>query len=186
MSADGLLPSPVTLGFLTLAMVVLSVPLLLGPASTRRLVAMLVGGQLVVHVVLTLATGHTAGHTAHAQSTALPSLQGAPGAGMPTITTPAALWQHLVADLGVHLPMAAAHLAAAALVGWWLAGGERALWTLISLGRGRVPALVHRSIAVAPRPAHVRSFVDSSDHAVLVSLWQARPHTRRGPPLTAA
>ena len=45
-----------------------------------------------------------------------------------------------MADLtGAHAVMALAHLAAAVLVGLWLAVGERALWHLRRAGRRRRP-----------------------------------------------
>jgi hypothetical protein len=56
-----------------------------------------------------------------------------PGSGQVALTVPAPV-QHLLADLtGPHAAMAVAHLAAAAVVGVWLAVGERALWTILVL-----------------------------------------------------
>jgi hypothetical protein len=48
-----------------------------------------------------------------------------------------------MADLtGAHAVMALAHLAAAVLVGLWLAVGERALWHLVVLAADRVRSVV--------------------------------------------
>src|ERR1700754_1831549 len=57
-TADGLLPGPVWLGVLLLVAVVLCVPLLSRPASSLRIVLLLVGGQTLVHLFLSIAAGH--------------------------------------------------------------------------------------------------------------------------------
>jgi hypothetical protein len=93
---------------------------------------------------------------------------------------------HLVEDLSAHAPMMAAHLAAAALVGLWLAHGERCLWTLIALSGRRVLAAV---LLLVPVPTAPRA---RWRHAAVVtlagprSLWLVRPDSRRGPPVLAA
>jgi hypothetical protein len=51
---------------------------------------------------------------------------------------------------GPNMLMAMAHLAAAALVGWWLSSGEQALWSLICLMRERSADLVRRLLATTP------------------------------------
>ena len=85
--------------------------------------------------------------------------------------------QHLVADIGAHAPMMVAHLLAAALVGCWLAVGERAAWSFVRLTarRAQVPVLpTHRTSApvgwspVRPAPR---------------ALWRRGPLPRRGPPV---
>ena len=176
-TAGGALPGAATLTTLTVVMVALSAPLLLRPATAARLALSLAGGQLIVHVVLTAAAGHggttsmagmsagtMAGH-AHAQPSGVPV-------------------DAVLAHLGGHAPMMAAHVAAAALLGLWLSSGEHALWTLIALAVRRLvaprPALAvvdartRRLTTPTPRPAGPRS------------LWETLPHPTRGPPLVAA
>ncbi|SDD94811.1 hypothetical protein [Nocardioides lianchengensis] len=199
-TADGLLPGPATLAVLLVFTVLLSLPLLARPASRLRLVAMTVGGQALLHLALTVSGGHVGDRAAGAaavprRTTALSDLpvvggqrQGslldayaaAPG-GHPA-STPTLPVGHLLHDLSAHAPMMAAHLAAAGLVGLWLAYGERCLWTVLALTGRRVllvPLLVlpvleeparRRPVVVAPRPD-------------LRSRWLAQPLSRRGPPL---
>lgn len=151
--ADGLLPGPVAmlvlLGLTTLALG----PFLRSPAGPVRLVALTVGGQALVHVVL----GATGGHGGASRTTAVLSpaalppsplqphtvdgrrvgslmdqslaLPPAPGGG----TGEGALTHLLGHALAGGPAMLLAHTAAAAAVGLWLALGERALWDLLVL-----------------------------------------------------
>jgi hypothetical protein len=200
-TADGLLPGPVFLTVLLAMSVLLSAPMLSRPASTTRIVAMLVGGQTLLHLVLSVTAGHAgdrAASTVATRSSAmadlpvvdgrrLGSLQDAytgagdqPGALAPTLPV-----GHLINDLSAHAPMMVVHLVAAALVGLWLGYGERCLWTILALTGRRVLAAVWvlQPVASAPR----LTFLD----AVLApagprSVWLVRPDSRRGPPLLAA
>ncbi len=199
-TAAGRLPAPALLALLFALSVLLSVPMLTRPASTTRLVAMVVGGQAVLHLALSLTAGHT-GDVRRASATVTPpgsegllplvggrrvgSLQDAyaPSGGGEALV-PALPVGHLVGELHAHAPMMAVHLAVAAVAGLWLAYGERTLWTLIALARRRVvPRLVvHHPAHVAPRVSPVpvdRRPVPDSD-------WRTGPQTRRGPPLLAA
>lgn len=197
-SADGLLPGPIVLVLLVAFLVLLSAPLLTRPATPLLLIVMLAGGQTLVHLVLTLAAGHrgdpaAAVPPAYLGAHALPvvdghrvgSLQDAYQgmSGQESTLAPALPVGHLANDMASHAPMMAVHLLAAALVGLWLARGERHLWTVIALTGARVRATAS---LFAPTPAAVSiPAVGSMSHtpAVPVSRWQARPHSRRGPPL---
>lgn len=174
-TADGVLPGAATLTTLTVVMVALSALLLLRPASRLRLVLMLAGGQAAVHLVLTSTAGHTGmgpGHEAHLTA------------------TDASMWSswstlahQMTSHVVGHGPMMAAHLTVAALLGLWLARGESALWTLIALATRHVVASVAALAVVEVRP---RGLTTPSPCPVGPrSPWQARPHTRRGPPLAA-
>ena len=94
----------------------------------------------------------------------------------------------MFAELSAHGPMMVAHLAAAALVGLWLAVGERSLWALVALAAAVVlrPLLVARAwlrLAVAPaRPAPVAAAPRARPSLVLL----ARCVSRRGPPALLA
>jgi hypothetical protein len=201
-TADGLLPGPTLLAVLLAMSVLLSAPMLNRPATRTRLVAMLVGGQTFVHLVLTVTAGHRgeSGSVAWGASArprdlgTLPvvdgrrvgsfqdAYQGMSGHAAATPTLPIG---HLVNDLSAHAQMMAAHLAAAALVGLWLAYGEKCLWTVLALTGRRVLAL---SVLLLPAPVPprrvVRSFLDQFHAPVL--LWQSLPRSRRGPPAFAS
>ena len=199
-TADGRLPGLAVLAAFFTMSVLLSVPLLSRPASAARLVAMVVGGQTVLHVALSVTAGHRGDVTAPAPTAfgptstgSLPvvdgrrvgSLQDAfdPVTGTDALTAGLPVG-HLVADLRSHAAMMVAHLAVAVVVGLWLAVGERALWTLLALaGRRFAPRLVvhrtaHRPARVTPVPVH--------HLPVRTTVWLAGPQSRRGPPLRAA
>lgn len=214
-TAEGRLPGPVLLTFLLGCCVALSGPLLTRPASRRRLVLLLVGGQSVIHGVLTVTAGHVgdpvrrhaagplgdapygAGGIADAWGT-LPvsgghrvgSLQDAfalqPGSTADTPLAPALPIGHLVNDLSAHAPMMAAHLAAAVLVGLWLAHGERCLWTVIALSGRRLLLVVLTPLPVLPQRPSLTGYLRDRAPVGPRSRWLSRPHARRGPPLLAA
>ena len=133
--AGGPAPSLPVLAFLVLGLTAASATLLAGPASTLRVVLLTAGGQLVAHHVLTAASA--------------PAVAGSPTRGMAGVAGMAGhhaghVVEHgapdTVAGIGALAPpllaadarMMAAHLAAAAVVGLWLAAGERAVWTLLT------------------------------------------------------
>lgn len=115
-SSGGLLPGPGWLAVVAVTMAAVTVPASGQPASRPRLIALVAGGQLVVHAALTVLPGHRA-------------------ASPPAISSSGPHWtDHVLTDItGPHALMALAHLAGAALVAWWLAGGERTFWALIAL-----------------------------------------------------
>lgn len=193
-SADGLLPGPLALLTLLVATTAVSARFLTRQASTPRLVALLVGGQVVIHGVLTLLAGHASAvvpgagsasatgtggaasaNAASATSTGAaasvaggsgfvfdgrqtertgsyfdqvaamqPAVPTAPsGASGAAATDHGSALSHLVEHLGTQsLAMMLAHLAVVALLGVWLAVGERALWTVLTLTTTRLLDLV--------------------------------------------
>lgn len=203
--ADGLLPSPLLLAGLLGLSILLSVPMLNRPASSLRLVTMVVAGQTFIHLVLTVTAGHRGAGSAPGAGRAtsgvggglreLPvvdghrvgSLQDA-YQGMsdqPTSLAPTLPVGHLINDLSAHAPMMAVHLAAAVAVGLWLGYGERCLWTMLALTGRRVLAAVRALTAVPTTP---RPNLASAVHAepdLRAARWQMRPDSRRGPPLLA-
>lgn len=199
-TADGLLPGPGVLAVLTVVAVVLCVPVLARPASALRLVAVMVGGQAVVHVVLTLAAGHV-GDPARAVpvraatgGATLPevagrrvgSLQDAYDAGAGHAGQAPSLPGHLVGDLVAHAPMMLVHLLAAALVGLWVAAGERALWQLLAMTGRRLVLAVDLLLAPVPAGPRPRALVATVRTRPVAGVWRARPQPRRGPPLVLA
>jgi hypothetical protein len=209
LSAGGLVPGPVGLGVLFALTLVGSAGFLGRAASTLRVTALLMGGQAFIHAALTASAGHAGDPATHAVSPVAPvdptavarrgSLYdvyarathartgAADGPGVPD-------WaQHLADDLtGPHALMAIAHLVAAALVGLWLASGERALWGLVRLSRQAFAAtLRHLSAALGT----VTAATPRTDVVVRLDGLPARrlhasllgtTHARRGPPALLA
>lgn len=212
-SAGGLLPGPTA--FVVLFVIgTLGCATFLGrPASTGRVIALVVAGQTVVHGTLTALSGHRGDPpivtAARAPAPTLPApathlgsgrrgsyFELAYSGGHPArtdvpITLPAPV-QHLLADMtGPHAVMALAHLAAAVVVGLWLASGERALWAILTVLRETTRAVVTAGTAalaflqiptLAPVPARLAA--DDLGPPALPRL--ARTVVRRGPPLLLA
>lgn len=185
-SGGGEMPGWASLLALYVALTAACAAVLGREATARWLVALTVGGQVVVHGALAGLAGH-----ASASSTA-PSMAHGPHGGMVHPASPGAApgWlTHGVEDAVAHPAMAALHLLAAAAVGLWLAVGERALWTLVrlarctardSLGRavealGLLPVVLRR----VPRAVGVRAV--AVDPLPLLPVWSRGP-ARRGPP----
>ncbi len=93
---------------------------------------------------------------------------------------------HLAGDLVAHAPMMAAHLAAAVLVGLWLASGERALWTLIALASSGPTRLVALFAAAVATPVPVRVLPLPEIRPLSQTVVLARSVVRRGPPALLA
>jgi hypothetical protein len=203
-SADGVLPSPLLL----IGLLAIGVPFcasqLTRPASMRRIVLMLMAGQTAVHIALSVTAGHRGEArpaTTHARSgeVVLPT-EGGQRVGslldgyQATVghtgdqVAPALPIGSLFAELAAHGPMMVAHLAAAGLVGIWLAVGERSLWALVALAAAVVlrPLLVAGAwlrLAIVPRrPAPVVAAPRIWPSVVLL----ARCVSRRGPPALLA
>lgn len=178
--ADGELPGPVWLAVLLAVAVALSAPLLVRPASTVRVVAMLVAGQALVHVFLLATAGRApSGHR-------VGSLQQHVDAGMAGGPDGPALDAADVAGgVSAHLPALAVHLLVAVLVGLGLALVERTLWSLAALLR---PLLIAWTLVHARVVAPVRDLVTLPAVPPVLRSSQriARSVVRRGPPLLAA
>jgi len=200
-SADGLLPGPVVLLALAGAIVLLGVPVLAQEASRLRLVCLTVGGQTVTHVVLAVTAGHR-GDVAGPAHVAPPvrsdptlpvvdgrrvgSLQDAylSSGGASSAHDGLAVPGHLIQDLTQHAPMMAAHLVVAAVVGLWLAHGERLFWTLVRTTAGHLLSLVTPYVAPRPSPAvRLGAAQDSVWTRPLPREGWERAVSRRGPPL---
>lgn len=165
LSAGGLMPGRTALVVLFAVCLATSGSLLGRPASTLRIVALVVSGQTLIHGALTAMSGHRGDpplsrSRVHHAPVAVPSGDGRrvgslyeqvyatqPGAARTPLTVPAPV-QHLLADLtGPHAAMALAHLLAAVLVGLWLSRGERALWALIAITADGVRELLASTLA---------------------------------------
>lgn len=198
-SADGLLPGRVLLATLLALSVLLSAPMLSRPVGRIRLVALLVGGQAMIHLVLTVTAGHrgdpgaiATGALPHPGLRSLPTVDGhrvgslqdayQGMSGQPASLSPALPIGHLVGDLSAHAPMMAAHAAAAVLVGLWLAYGERCLWTVLALTGDRVLATRWAPVPV-PLPAGGLAGPATAAARTPRLHRLARTTSRRGPPV---
>lgn len=204
-SADGLLPGPaVVVGVLAVS-VALSAAALQEQASTRRLAVLLVLGQAWVHLALSAAAGHRAdpsGGPAGHGGPLLPveHVVGSPGlgerdgrrvgslmdayhAGLPAPAEPTgAAGGGLLTHAVEHAPMMAAHLLVAVLVALWLAGGERALWTLLALSAGVLLALLRPLVPIAVTAGGPPAAAPDLRRPGGSRPGAATPLSRRGPP----
>jgi hypothetical protein len=201
-SADGLLPSPWVLAGVFAMSLPFCAAQLVRPAGMPRLVLLLVGGQTAVHVLLTLTAGHrgdavtVTGHRdvqpvlpvqdGRRVGSLLDGYQSATHGG-PAVE-PALPVGSVLGEVASHAPMMAAHLAAAALLGIWLALGERSLWALLALAERVVvgPVLVAVAwlglpplVVAVPRPPDVPRVRPAR-------LLLAPTLSRRGPPALLA
>lgn len=202
-TGGGLVPGLPGLGLLLVVGTALAATFLTRPASTRLLVSLVVGGQVLVHGALSLTAGHGAGHEA-GHGAAAPSTPAPLPGSLPTGSgrRVGSLQDHYEATVAVppatgltvpdpaslleHLPMFLAHAAAGVLVGLWLAAGERAVWTLLGLAVRTVLAplvvLLPLTPARRPRPAvaHLHPLHPTTLDRVAGSV------VRRGPPALLA
>ena len=189
-AAGGFAPTATVLLPLFVLVAAALVPLLKAPASTRRVTALLVVGQGVLHVLLQVLGGsaavEVAGHSIAAPGTvAADPLSTHLAHGVASTPTDSSL----VLVTGDHLAMLLAHVAAALVVGLWLAAGERAAWRLVSVAALPVVDawITLRELSttaavglIAPRLAVLPSWGPES--ATRLSSWAGRGVSRRGPP----
>lgn len=185
-SARGEMPGWASLLSLYVVLLAACAAVLGREASARLLVAVTVGGQLVVHGALSALAGH---HPADSATTLVHDHHGTP---THVAADPGVLpgWlTHGVQDMAAEPLMALLHLVAAAGVGLWLAVGERALWTLLALARCRARGVLSYALAALglhplvlrsqPRTARVVA-VEVAPMPQL-PVWSRGP-ARRGPP----
>jgi hypothetical protein len=195
-AAGGLAPVALVIVPLFVVTVVLVAPFAGAATSPARAVALLAGGQGLLHAALQQLGGTAV--------TATTTMCGAPASGMAAMPSPTGAHpmthqcaatspgSTMSAMSGGHVAMLLAHLAAAVVVGAWLVAGERAFWTLLGL--------TARPVVDAWRT--VREMFRGGDgtlvascrrlrldwglpFAVHGSVWAAGVVTRRGPPVTA-
>jgi hypothetical protein len=127
-------PGWVLVALYTLTVVVVA-PFAGAAPSPARVVALLIGGQGVLHAALQLLGGTFAATTVMPGAAIGPATGSAPASSHLMMHQGAGASHGPVMSLmgGWHLVMLLAHLAAAVVVGVWLAAGERALWMLLAL-----------------------------------------------------
>ena len=170
-AAGGVAPPAALLGPILLVLMLAVSPFLDAPASSARVVALVLGVQVTLHVVLDVVARPADPH-----------------GSMPMPLVPA---HH---HTGPHLVMVAAHVAAALLVALWLAAGERAAWTLVGVvglaladawGAIRYVFSAAPAVTASLRPGS--TIGGTSPRHVAPSVWEGRGGlTRRGPPYACA
>ncbi len=209
-AASGLLPGVVVLASLLVLSVVVSAQFLRSPASRRRLVLLVVGGQAAVHAALSVGAGHRGDHAGSGTGAILTRAADEPCLRVDTIfaqrrslDTGATLDGPLVptqwlTDQVDHVTelgpvMLAAHLAGAVVLGLFLAVGEAALWRAVARAGARVRAAAGRVSLALARVAGLRGVgwraaalapTATPWSAVVIRLDRPRP-CRRGPPTAA-
>jgi hypothetical protein len=184
-AAGGVAPPTALVGPMLVILTLAVAPFLDAVPSTPTVVALVVGAQVALHVVLDLVGSTTvaapgAGHPGmgHAMSEGLAG--GAPGL------------MHTFG--GAHLGMVAAHAGASLVVALWLAAGERAAWTLVDVGALVAVRAWHvvreargtASVVLALTGRWSRA-VWATRAPVLRSVWAGRGGlSRRGPPRPCA
>lgn len=191
-AGNGAIPSTSALVPLFVLTVVAVGPFTWVPIRPARAVVLLLVGQGLLHAALQML-----GRTTVAATTAICDM----GAGAAPVSAPTNC--HLMTHLGAatshgsalslmgggHLVMLLAHLAAAVVVGIWLAAGERAFWTVLRLA-ARPVVDAWRTVMGAARGG-VGDVVVSCRRlqlgwglrcAVRGSVWVADVVSRRGPP----
>jgi hypothetical protein len=196
-AADGVTPGTSVLIPLFVLTVVLVAPFVGAPTRPARAVALLAGGQGLLHAALQLLGGTAAPATT--------TMCGAAShvAAMPSPTSSHMMMhQHCAAAAhgsalsgmsGGHLVMLLGHLAAAIVVGAWLVAGERAFWTLLAL-TARPVAEAWRTVTEVLRVGVGGVVADCQrlqlgwglPSVVRDSVWAAGVVPRRGPPVTAS
>ena len=180
-AGDGATPAGWVLVALFGLTVVAVAPFAGAALSPARLMALLVGGQGMLHAALQLLGGTPVSATASVSS---------PTSSHLTMHTDAAASHGVVVSPmgGGHLMMLLAHLAAAVVVWVWLAAGERALWMSLALA---ARPLVDAWVTIVAAAGGVDAIVVSSPRlktgwglrgAVHDWMWTAGVISLRGPP----
>lgn len=186
LAGGGQAPGLGALVVLLAALALVTAPLLRQPVSARRIMLLLLAGQALLHVTLTMSTHAT---TALAGPTAGPMADMGSAAHLHLGMDP--LSSVLVPTTGAHVLMAEGHLLATLVLGLWLAAGERALWRLLTLTVRPVATALAALLFPAPigYVGHVdaprRGDVVVGRAAVRLRAPICRAVTRRGPPTRA-
>ena len=194
-SAGGVTPAGSALIPLFTLTVLFVAPFVGAPIGPARAVALLIGGQGVLHGALQLLGGsNMAAATAMCGAdTRVAAMRS--GTSSHLMTHAGGHASHDCATsliAGGHLVMLLAHLAAAVVVGVWLAAGERALWTVLTFTARRVidgwrtaTAVARDGIGAAVVSPSVSQPDGGPSRVVHRSVWASSVAARRGPPVTA-
>ena len=190
-AGGGLIPTGPVLGALFVLTVVAVAPLVTAPLRPAATVALLIGGQGLLHAAFELLSSTAVPAPTVMCIASTDAMAAAPttschvmmhgGAASPDPAMPVLG--------GGHLVMVRGHIAAAIVVGLWLAAGERALWMLLALST-RPVVYVWRMVAVLAGGG-LDAMADSRPRllpdwgplcAVGDMVWAVGAVSRRGPP----
>ena len=195
-AAGGVMPGISVLVPLFVLTVALVAPFAGAQTSPARAVALLAGGQGLLHAALRLLGGTTV-------PAPLSTCGTASGMEAMSSTTSAHMMMHHCAAAshdsatsvlgGGHSVMLLTHLAAALVAGAWLVAGERAFWTLLTLAAGpvldawrTVTEVLRSRIGAVAANCPVLRLGWGPPSAIPDSMWAVGAVTRRGPPVTAS
>jgi hypothetical protein len=185
-AAGGVTPAPPVLVLLFVLTVAVLVPLVGTLVSPARIVALLIGGEALLHAALEL-LGRSAVMSAMDDPAAMSSATSCHLMMQPTSTAPFGSVMSLMSD--GHVIMLLAHVTAAAVVGMWLAAGERVFWSVLRLAARPVTEAWHTVVAVLRGAvgtiliSHPRlQLCWDLRRTVCGLLWAAGAVCRRGPP----
>jgi hypothetical protein len=185
-AAGGVTPPASLLVFLFVITVAVLVPLIGALISPARIVALLIGGEALLHAALELLGRSTVMSAMH-DPAAMSSPTSCHLMLQPTSAAPHGSVTSLMSD--GHVIMLLAHVAAAFVVGVWVAAGERVLWNVLRLaarpvvGAWRVVVGVARGAVDTKLISHPRLQLCWDLRRTVCALrWAAGAISRRGPP----
>jgi|RhiMethySRZTD1v2_1073278.scaffolds.fasta_scaffold01332_19 hypothetical protein len=186
-AGGGLIPTASVLVSLFVLTVVAVVPFARSPLRPATTLALLIGGQGLLHAAFQLLSG-----PAVTAQTVMPggamTMSSSTSSCHSIVHSGTASHGLMPAMSGGHFVMVLGHLAAAAAVGVWLAAGERALWMLLALATRPVLDAWRMVAAVAGglhQAVHSRRQLFpgwSRPSAVGGSVWCIGGVSHRGPP----
>ena len=189
-AAGGVMPAASVLVFLFVITLVAVAPLVGALLSPARIVALLIGGEAVLHAALEFLSRSTV-MSAMGGTAANPAAMLSPTSChlmmQPTSAMPYGSGTSLLSD--GHVIMLLAHMAAAVVAWMWLVAGERVFWNLLRLAARPVAGAWQAVVAVVrgavgtilishPRPQPCWD----QRRTVCGLLWAAGAVCRRGPP----
>jgi hypothetical protein len=185
-AAGGVRPAAPVLVFLFVITVAVLVPLVDALISPARIVALLIGGEALLHTALELLGRSTVMSAMHD-----PAVMSSPASChlmmQPTSAAPHGSVMSLMSD--GHVIMLLAHVAAAFVVGVWFAAGERVLRNVLRLaarpvvGAWQVVVGVARGVVGTELISHPQlQLCWDLRRTVRASRWAAGAVSRRGPP----
>jgi hypothetical protein len=191
-AAGGVTPAASALVPLFVLTVLAVAAFAMAPISPARAVVLMVGGQGLLHAALQLfgGTAVTATITMCGMGSGVDAVSPPTGSHLMTHSGAAASHGFAMSLMsGGHLIMLFGHLAAAVVVGVWLAAGERAFGTVLVLA-ARPVVNAWRTVAAVARGCFGGEVVNcprllhgwSRQCAVAGLVWAAGSVSRRGPP----
>jgi hypothetical protein len=186
-AAHGGIPTPSVLAPLFVLTMAVVAPFAGARTSPARAVALLAGGQALLHAAFQL-LGGSAGTATTAPCGATNGMAAMPTSSHHAMHHCAAASPSSTGMSDGHLLMLLTHLAAAVVVGAWLVAGERAFWTLLGLTARpvveawrAVTGMVRCGVGAVPKGPRLQLGWGLLS-PVRDVMWAMGVVTRRGPP----